>query len=414
MKRMMLAFWVLAAVFASGAAFGDEAFERALSLAAEKRYPEAREALDPLLARTPDNPRVRVLHGTLLAREGRTGEAIGVFEALRRDHPDMTEPYNNLAVLHAMEGRLEDARTILLATLERRPDVVAWANLGDVYERLARRAYQQARALEAGAGGSTVRDASTATARSETPGGTTQSGSRAGEAKPRQPGTEPGEATSAAQGVATQRRNAATGSQGAAAGFPAPDPPPAVAIAVPAPDTRIEISWDTAAETRAAAPESASEPDAFCAHAGEFLERRTVAGAAKWLQSFGVEVLEVRRAEHRNPISYKVYLPPLASRRQAVAKLGEIQGRGVRDVGLISDGDLTHGISFGVYQDADNMNRRVAEMERLGYSVRSQAAEVKVVREYTLGIRATGTPAALDATWKSRYPKQPFRVVDCD
>ena len=360
MKRMILALWVLAAVFASGAAFGDEAFERALSLAAEERYPEAREVLDPLLARTPDNPRARVLHGTLLAREGRTGEAIGVFEALRRDHPDMTEPYNNLAVLHAMEGRLEDARTILLATLERRPDVVAWANLGDVYERLARHAYQQARALEADAGGSTVRDAGTAT------------------------------------------------------GFPAPDPPPAVATAVPAPNTRIEITWETAAETRAAAPESASEPDAFCAHAGEFLERRTVAGAAKWLQSFGVEVLEVRRAEHRNPISYKVYLPPLGSRRQAVAKLGEIQGRGVRDVGLISDGDLAHGISLGVYRDTDNMNRRIAEMERLGYSVRSQAAEVKVVREYTLGIRATGTPAALDATWKSRYPGQPFRVVDCD
>ena len=159
---------------------------------------------------------------------------------------------------------------------------------------------------------------------------------------------------------------------------------------------------------------SASAPDAFCAHAGEFPDRRTVADAARWLQSFGVEVLEVRRAEHRNPISYKVYLSPFESRRQAAAKLREVRGRGVRDVGLISDGDLANGISFGVYRDTDNMSRRIAAMERLGYSVRSQAAEVKVVREHTLGIRATGMPAALDTAWKSRYPGQPFRIVDCD
>ena len=389
MKRMMRALAVLAAVFAPGAASGDEAFERALSLAAEERYAQAREALDPLLERTPDNPGVRVLHGVLRAREGRTAEAIGIFEALRRDHPDMIEPYNNLAVLRAMEGRLEDARAILLDALERRPDAVAWANLGDVYTRLAHRARERARALEAGAGGFPEREAD------------------AGRSTDRK--------TVAA---ATQRLNAATESHDAAAGSPAADAaPPADATTAPAPDTEIGNTRETAPGTVAAAPESAPAPDAFCAHAGEFPERRAVAGAAKWLQSFGVEVREVRRAEHRNPVSYKVYLPPLESRRQAAAKLGEIQGRGVRDVGLISDGDLANGISFGVYRDTDNMNRRIAAMERLGYSVRSQAAEVKVVREFTLGIRATGAtgaPGELEATWKSRYPEQPYRVVDCD
>lgn len=368
MKRMLLVPGVLAAVFASGVAFGDEAFERALSLAAEKRYPEAREALDPLLERMPVNPRVRVLHGVLLVREERTADAIDIFEALRRDHPDMIEPYNNLAVLHAQEGRLEDARTILRAALERRPDAVAWFNLGDVYTRLARRAYERAHALEAGGGGS------------------------------------------------AQHGHAATDSQDAITGSPAPvTTPPAVAATAPAPDTETGSARETAPETVAATPEAASTPDAFCAHAGEFPERRTVADAAKWLQSFGVEVREVLRAQtHRIPTSYKVYLPPLGSRRQAVAKLGEIRSRGVRDVGIISDGDLANGISFGVYRETDNMDRRIAEMEQLGYSVQSYPAEVKVVREYTLGIRATGMPAALDATWKSRYPGQPFRVVDCD
>lgn len=375
MKRMMLVFGVLAAVFACKAAFGDEAFERALSLAAEKRYPEAREALDSLLERTPDSPRVRVLHGILLVHEGRTGEAIDTFEALRRDHPDMTEPYNNLAVLHAQEGRLEDARTLLLEALERRPDAVAWANLGDVYERLARRAWERAHALEAGTGDSAERDAG-ADARPETPGGSAQSSPQVEEAGTWQHGTEPPAAVPGSLVPAAPRRNGVTGSHDGAAG--------------------------------------SSAPDAFCAHAGGFPERRLVADAAKWLQSSGVEVREVRRAEHRDPISHKVYLPPFESRRQAAAKLGEIQGRGVRDVAIISDGGLANGISFGVYRDADNMNRRIAAMERLGYPVWSQVAEVRVVSEYTLRIRATGTPAALDAAWKSRYPRQPLRVVGCD
>lgn len=343
----MLVLGVLAAVFACRAVFADEAFERALSLAAEERYPQAREALDPLLARTPDDPRARMLHGVLLAREGRAGEAIDVFEALRRDHPDMSAPYNNLAVLHAREGRLEEARTLLLDALERRPDALAWANLGDVYERLARRAYEKARTLAAGAGDSAQRNA----------------------------------------GAAAPRRNGATDSHDAAAGSSAP---------------------------AAAAPGTAPAPDAFCAHAGAFPERRLVAEAARWLQSFGVEVREVRRAEHRKPISHKVYLPPFESRRQADAKLGEIHARGVRDVAVISEGDLANGISFGVYRDADNMSRRVAEMERLGYPVRTQAAEVEVLGRYTLRTRATGMPAALDAAWKARYPGQPFRVADCD
>jgi len=81
-KTVVFVFGVLAAVFASGIALGDPTFEHALSLATEKRYAEAREALDPLLQREPDNRRARVLHGVLRAREGRVGEAIDIFEAL--------------------------------------------------------------------------------------------------------------------------------------------------------------------------------------------------------------------------------------------------------------------------------------------------------------------------------------------
>ena len=69
----------------------------------------------------------------------------------------MFEPYNNLAVLYAEQGRLDAAREALVAALDRRPDAVAYANLGDVYERLAARAYARAGEIVAGQSASPVR-----------------------------------------------------------------------------------------------------------------------------------------------------------------------------------------------------------------------------------------------------------------
>lgn len=413
-KTVVLVFGALAAILVSGAAAGDEAFERALSLATEKRYPEAREVLDPLLEREPDHPRARVLHGVLRAREGRVGEAIEIFEVLRRDHPDMIEPYNNLAVLYAVEGRLEDARRILLATLERRPDAVAYANLGDVYTRLARHAYERASELEAAAGGSPEPETDTAFATADPPGASRETGSRMEETQSRQSVAEPGDDAPEPAVTASQRRDSATESQDAAPESPdSVTTPPAAATDTPAPGIGIESARGAASESFAAAPEAASATDGFCARAGGFRSRRSVAEAALWLQSFGAEVLEVRHEESRHARSYRVYLPPFESRRQAVARLREIRNRGVRDVAVIPDGDLANGISFGIYRSAENLNRRIAALDRLGYSVRSQAAELEVVEEYVIKARASGMPTTLDAAWASQFPERSIRVVDC-
>ena len=328
MKTALLGLGVLAALLLPGSAFGGEAFERALALAGEERSAEARDALGPVLEHEPVDAQARLLHGVLRAHEGRVGEAIEIFEALRNEHPDMLEPYNNLAVLYALEGRLEAARETLLVTLERRPDAAVYVNLGDVYTKLARRAYEHARELEAGGGARTDQELDTA-------------------------------------------------------------------FAMPA------------------GSEPASTPSAFCARAGGFDGRGDVAEAARWLQSHGAEVLEVRHEERRVTDGYQVYLPPLQTREEAVAKLREIRNSGVRDVAVVPDGDLANGISFGIYRKAENMNRRVAALERLGYAVRSQPAELEPAGEYVVEARVGGAPAALDAAWTSRFPGQALRVVDC-
>ena len=72
---------------------------------------------------------------------------MAVFERLTQDHPDLPEPYNNLAVLHAARGQLDRARELLEQALRHDPNYfAAQENLGDVFARLAQRAYEKASA----------------------------------------------------------------------------------------------------------------------------------------------------------------------------------------------------------------------------------------------------------------------------
>ena len=349
-KASLLALHALVALLVSAGAFGAEGFERALALVSEKRYAQAREALDPLLAREPDHYRARLLDGILLTRAGRLDEAEGVFEALRRDHPDTSEPHINLAVLHALRDRLDDAQTILLAEVERRPDEVAYANLGDVYTRLARRAYRRAREFEL------IRASSR--------------------------GASPDVAASA--GAPDQPART--------------EPPPRDGAADDSPRQVAEV---------------ASEANSFCTSAAGFENRSAVAEAALWLQSHGAEVLEVRHEKRQVAGSYRVYLPPLASRKAAEAKLGELRARGLRDVLIIGTGALANGISLGKYRKVENVHRRIAALGRIGYRVRSRAEDLTIVEEYVVRARTDGAPADLNAAWAKRFPARSMRSVDC-
>ena len=275
MKTGVFVLCLLAAVRSAAASSFDESLERAIALAAEERHAEAREALDPLLDRDSAHPRARWLDGILRAHEGRVSEAIEVLERLRRDHPEMAESWNALSVLHAAEGRFDEARESLLAALERRPSARGRPNLGDLYAKLARRARKLAAAASA-------------------------------DARP-----ESSEGPSI-----PLSRSAGNGS--------APRPSDARPANASPSDTR-----------------------ALCLRSGGIEDRRVLAGVEEWLESHGAEVLEVRRERKREVGSHQVYLPPLADRETAAARVREYRARGVRDVEVIESGPLANGISFG-------------------------------------------------------------------
>ncbi len=101
------------------------------------------------LASNPKDAQARFLKGLILADQGKTNDAIAIFTGLTEEYPELPEPWNNLAVLYAAQGRYEAARNALEAAIRAHPDyATAHENLGDLYVKLAAIAYDKALALD--------------------------------------------------------------------------------------------------------------------------------------------------------------------------------------------------------------------------------------------------------------------------
>jgi tetratricopeptide (TPR) repeat protein len=115
----------------------------------KKQYAAATAKLDQQIAQRPREPQARFMKGLALADEGRTDDAMAVFQAILSEYPELPEPRNNLAVLYAKKGEYARARDELERAVQAAPDyAVAHANLGDVYARLAEVEYEKTLALD--------------------------------------------------------------------------------------------------------------------------------------------------------------------------------------------------------------------------------------------------------------------------
>ena len=115
----------------------------------KKQYAAASSKLDRLIAQRPREPQARFMKGLALADEGRTDDAMAVFQALLSEYPELPEPRNNVAVLYAKKGEYAKARDELERAVQAAPDyAVAHENLGDVYARLAEVEYEKTLALD--------------------------------------------------------------------------------------------------------------------------------------------------------------------------------------------------------------------------------------------------------------------------
>ena len=126
----------------------------------------------------------------------------------------------------------------------------------------------------------------------------------------------------------------------------------------------------------------------------------------------GAEVVELRRAQHREVTRHQVYLPPLEDRARAADKVREIRARGVRDVAVIPKGPLANGISLGVFRVTGNRDRRVAALERLGYHPLSRD-HLEIGHRFYLELRTAEDADGILAAWAGRFPEHTLEPVGC-
>jgi Flp pilus assembly protein TadD len=97
----------------------------------------------------PHDAQLRFIRAVALNQLNRLPEAEAAFFEMTQEFPELPEPYNNLAVVRAAQGKLDQARVALEDALRAVPDyAVAYENLGDVYVQLAARSYRSAQKLD--------------------------------------------------------------------------------------------------------------------------------------------------------------------------------------------------------------------------------------------------------------------------
>ena len=149
MRRSFRLAWLIGALLASAATARADTVDDASALLRKGQPGPALALVDTYLKDHPKDARGRFLRGVILAEQQKPSEAIAAFRALNEDRPELPEPYNNLAVLYAAQGRYDDARRVLETAVVANPDyALAHENLGDVHARMAAQSYARAGKLD--------------------------------------------------------------------------------------------------------------------------------------------------------------------------------------------------------------------------------------------------------------------------
>jgi len=113
------------------------------------QHSQALDRLNGYLALHPNDVQGQFLKGVVLAETGKSADAVKLFSDITVKHPELPEPYNNLAVIYAEQGQYDKARRALELAIKTHPSyATAHENLGDVYARMATDAYDKALQLD--------------------------------------------------------------------------------------------------------------------------------------------------------------------------------------------------------------------------------------------------------------------------
>ncbi|MEN3111652.1 tetratricopeptide repeat protein [Uliginosibacterium paludis] len=135
----------LSSIVLPAASHAQTALSDAQTLLAQGQRTQALEKVERAIAANPKDRQARFLKGVILAELNKLDDAAAVFLKLTEEAPELPEPYNNLAVIYAQQQQFDKAKAALEMAIRTHPSyAVAHENLGDLYARMARQAYDRA------------------------------------------------------------------------------------------------------------------------------------------------------------------------------------------------------------------------------------------------------------------------------
>lgn len=180
---------------------------------------------------------------------------------------------------------------------------------------------------------------------------------------------------------------------------PAADPAADTAATAPAPAAaKPAVAVAAAAEPAPVTATASAEPPAppaVCVSLGPFAERalldqaRTRAGA----MFQAARPRELAAASGGNA-SYRVMLPPAASREAAQATVKRIVAAGISDYFIIGQGDLANAVALGQFRNRDGAQRRLDQLQEAGFPAQIVSSEAAASRWWLDARLAAGSSAA--------------------
>lgn len=177
---------------------------------------------------------------------------------------------------------------------------------------------------------------------------------------------------------------------------PAADPAADTAAIAPAPAAAkpaVAAATEPAPVT-AMAPAEPPAPPAVCVSLGPFAERALLDQARTRAGAMLLAAQPRELAASGGNASYRVMLPPAASREAAQATVKRIVAAGISDYFIIGQGELANAVALGQFRNRDGAQRRLDQLQEAGFPAQIVSSEAAASRWWLDARLAAGSSAA--------------------
>jgi cell division protein FtsN len=127
----------------------------------------------------------------------------------------------------------------------------------------------------------------------------------------------------------------------------------------------IRLLSESQAPARRSAPAAAPAPEAVCLFLGSYEQESQAQAVEQRLLSLDI-LSRVQSVDAAGGVDFWVYLAPLGSRQASLRQLRELQARKI-DSYIITQGDLSNGISLGIFPRNDSAQSVMQRLRSAGY-----------------------------------------------